>query len=173
MISKRIIHIVFVVTLVLVSGFAVTPASAKAPVQFEEPIDASYSFSDACGFPIDSHYYGTLRSTIWLDENGLPYKAHQNWNITEIWGAGGNTLEFKYNYPARAWMEPAYPDGYVVYLGTIMITLPGEGVVYSATGLLSYSFTIDELGNVILLDLLKQVGNWETDWAPICEYLVP
>ena len=170
---KRIIHIVFVASLILVSGFAVTPAYADAPIHFEEPVDAYFPVYNECGFDILSHQYGTLRSTYWFDENGLPYKAHENWDITEIWDAGGNTLEFKYNYPAQAWIEPSYPDGYVVYLGAIMITLPGEGVVYSATGFLSYSFTIDEFGNVIFLDLLKIVGNWNVDWAPLCEYLAP
>jgi hypothetical protein len=163
---------IFVVTLLMMSVFVVTPAYADAPVQSEVQIDSYFPVVNGCGFDIVGHDIGTLRTTIWLDENGLPTKAHQNWNIIETWSANGKTLEFKYNFPVHARME-IIDEGYIVYLGAIMITLPGEGVVYAATGLLSYSFTIDEYGNLILTDVLKQVGNWELDWAPICEYLSP
>ena len=170
--SKRIIHIVFVVSLILVSGFATTPAYAKAPIHFEVPVDWSGPVENECGFPIDATTLGTQRSTFWFDEDGNLSMGHNLFNITEIWDAGGNTLEFKYNYPVHGWIEE-YPDGYISYLGAEIITLPHEGLVFSAAGIVTWSFTIDAAGDIILIDMLKLAGNWETDWPAICEYLAP
>jgi hypothetical protein len=171
--SKKIINIVFVLSLILISGFAVTPASANAPSHIEYPFTSSYQVENPCGFVITSHDSGFGYATMWYDENGIPDRIHQRWVGTEIWDAGGKTLEFTYNYPDRAWIEPAYPDGYIIYLGAYMVTLPHEGVVYSATGLQAYTFTLDEDGNLVLLDQLKQVGNYQADWDFLCEYLAP
>jgi hypothetical protein len=167
--SKRIIHIVFVVSIILVLGFAVTPASADSPVENDYPIDETYIIKHQCDFNIVSHRVGILHDKVWFDENGDLYRAHQNWEVTETWEANGKTLEFTYNYPARGWFE-TYGEGYAFYMGAEMFTLPHEGVVYSATGLETYKMIRDEDGNITITDLLKQVGNWETDWPAICEY---
>ncbi len=170
---NRIIRNVLMTTLILVLGFAVSPASADAPVYEVWLIDEDIPVTNECGLDITSHQVGTLTNKIWLDENGDIDKAHQNWEATETWEANGKTLEFKYNYPARGWFETYY-EGYAFYLGAYMITLPHEGVVYAATGLESYHMIRDAGGNIIITDeLIKQVGNWQVDWPALCEYFAP
>lgn len=168
--SKKIFQIIFVTSMIIVLGFAVSPTTANSPEDLVYPFDNTYSVENPCHYKITSHDVGTGYATMWYDENGVPYKVHQRWVGTETWSAHGKSLEFTYNYPDRAWVDPAYPDGYILYIGATMLTMPHEGVVYSATGLEYYSFTIDEGGNFVLLEELKQVGNWETDWDFICEY---
>jgi hypothetical protein len=172
--SKRIIHIVFVLSLILVFGFTVTPASANAPIFFEWPDDTYYDVVSDCSFPIVSHIYGTTTNKAWLDENDNPYKVIQQYRWTEIWSANGKALEIKNISPARAWMETD-TNGYYVILGVwYKITVPGEGVVVKDVGLWLRKMIRDEEGNYITTDLIKDVGvSTDIDWTPICEYLAP
>jgi hypothetical protein len=170
--SKRIIHIIFVVSLILVSGFAVTPASAKAPVIIEGPYTWSGDVYNECGITIDGYTNGTQRTKIWFDENGQIDKAQNFLNVVETWSANGKTLEFTQHYPIHVSIE-TYPDGYVVFLGVTIYKIPGHGVVMQAAGHYSYTITFDAEGNLIVLDPIKMVGHWEADWAPICEYFAP
>jgi hypothetical protein len=166
--TKRIIHVVFVVSMILVLGFAVSPASAKAPIIDEGPYAWAGDVYECDGFTITGIAYGTQRTMLWLDENDELERGHNQLTVTEIWSANGKDLEFTNTYPINGWVE-TFPDGYIFYIGVYKVTVPHEGVVYAANGLYSYTFTIVG-GEIMILDPLKLVGHEVADWDWICGY---
>jgi hypothetical protein len=170
--GKRILYIVFILSIVLMAGFVVIPALANTPLHYEEPVDSSYKVNNECGFKIIEHDLGTLESTFWFDENGNMSEGHQRWNITSTWSANGKSLEFTWNQPTRGWFV-SYHEGYIVFTGSVKITLPGEGVVSWAAGQTTYYLLRDKQGEISIGDVIRETGNYDTNWPAICAYLAP
>ena len=171
--SKRIVHLVFVLSLILVSAFAAAPASAKAPTQFEIPVDWSQTYLETpCGFPIFDSSHGIQRSTYWYDENNVLTMGINFFYITGALEANGKSLEFSYNYGVHGRLE-TFPDYYTVWVGiSPHIILPGAGAVVKSAGYFAYTYTLvgDDL---VFKDVIKEVGIYYADWDAICEYLAP
>ena len=170
--GKRIVHIVFILSLVVVTGIAIKPASANTPLHYDEPVNSFFKVSNECGYKIIEHDLGTLQSTFWFDENGDMSEGHQRWDITSIWSANGKSLEFKWNEPARGWFV-SYHEGYIVFTGSVKITLPGQGVVSWDSGQTTYYLERNNNGEISIGDVIRETGTYDTDWSAICAYLSP
>jgi hypothetical protein len=167
--TKIMIHIIFILSLVLVTGITVKPAYASTPTIYEAPYTWSGKIDNECGIKINGYTTGTQRFTVWRDENGAIEKGHTTLDVIETWSSHGKTLTFDQHYPINLRID-TYPNGYVAYLGVIFYTIQGEGVVMQSAGNYTVRFTFDEDENIIILDPLKEVGREVEDWGPICEY---
>jgi len=171
--GKRISHIVFVLLLILVSGIATTPATAKGPTHFELPVAWSGRIDNPCGFKIDGTTTGSQRSTYWFDEEGTLVMGHNDFSITEIWEAGGKTLEFSYNYSVHGQVV-TYPEYYTVWLGVDpIVTIPGLGAVIKRAGYYSEIYEMNKKGELVWIETVEAIGVDYADWPAICAYFAP
>jgi hypothetical protein len=150
-----------------VSLVAASAATAVPPVVELGPYPG-FTDTALCGFPIETSFEGTVRTTTHLDQNGDPVKIIQTFpNITVTMTHGDTTVSTK--GPAHASISFA-PDGSieeVAILGmSANITLPGQGRLLFDVGRIVW----DSEGNISAENGLHQIFG-TADASAFCAYM--
>ena len=162
--SLRALALLVVVSASLV---AVSPATAVQPVVEFGPFPG---FTDTllCGFPIETSFEGTVRTTTHVDQQGNPVRVIQTFpNITVTMTHGDRAVSTK--GPAPVMIRFA-SDGSVETIEIVgmsaNITLPGQGRLLFDVG----RIVLDADGNIISEPGLHQIfGTGDT--SAFCAYM--
>jgi hypothetical protein len=150
-----------------VSLIAASTATAVPPVVELGPYPG-FTDTALCGFPIETSFEGTVRTTTHLDQNGDPVKIIQTFpNITVTMTHGDTTVSTK--GPAHVSISFA-PDGSVESVAiqgmSANITLPGVGRLLFDVGRVVW----DADGNLVSETGLHQIfGTAEA--SAFCAYM--
>ena len=164
---KRLVR---ALTFVFIGSVALVAASAATAVPPEVELGPFPGFTDTalCGFPIETSFDGTVRTTTHLDQNGDPVKVIQTFpNITVTLTHGDATVTTK--GPAHTSIAFA-PDGSVESIAILgmsaNITVPGVGRLLFDVGRIVW----DADGNIVSETGLHQIFG-TADASAFCAYM--
>lgn len=155
----------------LVAAGAGAPAQAAPPERYVEPVDfvvtAHPMYTEACGFPVDLHVWGTFLVRTWHDDEGDPVRELRNFRFASETTANGKSVRGVSRGPEMAYF---HEDGSTtVHIhGIVNRTVPGSGTVRLAWGHGITLWPADGSDDIVI----EPTGGPE-DLQPLCDYLAP
>jgi hypothetical protein len=145
-------------------------AFAEQPLSTTLEINETDSVVSMCDFPLEVHQEGSLRTTLFFDEqSGEVTRITENWqDVSSTLTNPDNGLSVTYRNAGRDGFTFESDGSIKVYTQGVrgLITVPGSGAVFGETGNTTARVTEDGQTEITVSGF-----HWDGDASIVCDYL--